>query len=59
MTSIQGLFYQYDRKAKKLVQVAAQRPSLTEDLMASTKRLNIPVTDGSYNSQLPNFTKWC
>ena len=42
-----GLYFQYDRKAKKLIQVGEQRPGLSEDLMANTQRLDVPVSDGS------------
>lgn len=42
-----GLYFQYDRKAKRLIQVGEQRPGLSEDLMADTQRLDIPMTDGS------------
>ncbi len=42
-----GLYFQYDRKAKKLVQVAEEHPNMPEELMAPTRRLDIAVSDGS------------
>lgn len=42
-----GIYLQYDRKAKKLAQVATTHPGLEETLMAPTRRIDIPTSDGS------------
>ena len=47
-----GIYVQYDRKAKKLMQVATTYPGLEEGLMAQTQRINIPTSD---NNQIPGY----
>lgn len=42
-----GAYFQYDRKAKSLVQLAESRPGLPADLMSETKAVNITATDGT------------
>lgn len=41
-----GIYFQYDRKAKKLAQVTATRPAVPVDLMAPTQRVDIAARDG-------------
>lgn len=42
-----GAYFQYDRKAKKLIQVAASRPGLPADMMAPTQRITVTAKDGT------------
>ena len=42
-----GTYFQYDRKAKKLAQVASSRPQIPAELMASTNYVEITASDGT------------
>ncbi len=42
-----GIYFQYDRIAKKLVQVTSTRPNIPIELMSPTTRIDIPVSDGT------------
>lgn len=42
-----GIYFQFDRKAKRLAQVTAVRPGLPPELMSSTKRVNVTAKDGT------------
>lgn len=41
-----GAYFQYDRIAKKLIQVAASRPNIPAELMAETQAITITASDG-------------
>lgn len=41
-----GVYFQYDRKAKSLVQVTATRPAFPSQLSAATSEMKVPMRDG-------------
>lgn len=42
-----GIYFQFDRKAKRLAQVTAIRPNLPPELMAKTQKTDVPTSDGA------------
>ncbi len=47
-----GVYFQYDRKAKKLMQVTATRPQIPVELMAGTSEKVVKASDGT---SIPTF----